>query len=273
MGFLARLFKGKTESKNLDVRKQPTPLKQPALNPWPTTSLDKTLELPGGFDRVLYVYDDAPFSNAQRGDVIKIEFFPGEARLCNKKTGSEVDTRADQATCLLHNGKPVGVIFDDKEDVKLAYNKGIRIFATATVGARLREHGNVRALTLHLPSGRRTTRQLIELHEVNSRIPSNAQRIQFNEWDEDDFRDISHKPRWIFENVTLSFLPVPKGSSAKPHIQASADGLKLFRLTARNSAYREVVTAISSNDSFIVLAERRQPREGLVGYQITLICW
>ena len=30
------------------------------LHPWPEKPLDKVLELPGGFDRTLYVYDDSP---------------------------------------------------------------------------------------------------------------------------------------------------------------------------------------------------------------------
>lgn len=107
MGFFARLFGTKRSSD-----RQPAQGVQrhgrSKLEPWPSKPLDKVLELPGETSFTLYVYDDSPFSNARNGEDIQVEFFPGEAHLVSKKSGSEVDTRESDAVCLLHNGKPVG---------------------------------------------------------------------------------------------------------------------------------------------------------------------
>lgn len=273
MGFLSKLL-GLQQAKPKPQKREPARKNGNFLKPWPAKPQTKILELPGGYDRTLYVYDDSPFSTAKRGDTIQVEFFPGEATLLSKKSGSAVDTHKDAAVCLLHKGRPVGVVFDYRNDVRLAYDKGIRLLATATVGRQLPDYGNIRALTLHLPTSRSTTRQLIENYEVNSKVPKSAQRIQFNEWDEQDFEQLTGRSSWAFENARLEFLPVPKGSSAKPHILASsAEGRKVFRLTARNSVYKDVASAIESSAEFLILAERRTAGDGRVGYNITLAHW
>lgn len=271
MGFFARLFGKKQTSEK--------PAKQSVrgnarLAPWPQKPLDKTLELPDESGFTLYVYDDSAFSSAKYGDDIQVEFFAGEAYLKSKKSGSEIDTRESDAVCLLHRGHPVGVIFFGKEHAKFAYTNGIRLLANATVGEELPEHGNIRGLTIHLPDSWTKTRRLIENYELNKRIPGTAQTILFNEWDEDDHEQLRDRAKWVFEDANLEYLPVPKGSSAKPHIIAtSTDGRKIFRLTARNSVYREVASAMESSSNYVILAERHESYEGLVGYRIQLAHW
>lgn len=273
MGFLARFFggnRGSNQQSNHSARHRGGT----QLEPWPLKALDKKLELPSESGTTLYVYDDSPFRNARHGDAIEVEFFPGEARLYSTKSGSEVDTREANAVCLLHKRQPVGVLFFGKDHARLAYAKGIRLLAKATVGDRLPEHGNIRALTIHLPASWSETRQLIDNYELNQRIPSHAERIEFNEWDQQDYEELCGKSTWVFEDVRLNFLPVPEGSSAKPHVLASsADGRKIFRLTARNGVYRDVAAAMQSSSNFLVFAERRNSNEGLVGYRMRLAHW
>ena len=262
MGFFSNLFKSGAKKTGH------------VLQPWSGTPAVNDLVLPGGFTRTLYVYDDSPFQSASEGDSIYVEFFPGEAVLRSKKSGATVDTRQENAVCYLHRGQPVGVTFSSNADLKLAHGKGIRLIAKAIVGKPLADHGGIRGLTLHLPEGYDTTRKMIQSYEFYQQVPQEAERISFNEWDEEDFAQLSDRERWAFKNVRLDYLPVPAGSSAKPHIQASSeDGTKIFRLTARNNAYRPIAAALESSENFAVLADRRIASNGISGYEITLMHW
>lgn len=262
MGLFSKLFKSGANSSGHE------------LLPWPGAPAVNDLVLPGGFTRTLYVYDDSPYQSATEGDTIYVEFFPGEAVLCSKASGATVDTRQENAVCYLHRGQPVGVTFSSNADLKLAHEKGIRLFAKASVGKPLAAHGGVRALTLHLPEGPNAARKMIQNYEFYQQVPQDAERISFNEWDEEDFAELADREHWAFKNVRLEYLPVPAGSSAKPHILASSEGgTKIFRLTARNSPYRPIAAALESSENFAVLADRRIAGNGMTGYEITLLHW
>ena len=195
--------------------------------------------------------------------------------MVSKKSGSKVDTRSeDDAVCLLYRGRPVGVIFFGKSHVKRAYKRGIQLQAKATVGKQLPSYGNIRELTLHLPYSQDRTRHLIDNYDLMRKIPGSAKWLRFNEWDEEDYEQIKGRNRWAFETARFEYSPVPKGSTAKPHILASsADGRKIFRLTARNPAYKNLAAALESSNHFIVFAHRRVSLSDDVGYSIELAHW
>lgn len=75
-----------------------------------------------------------------------------------------------------------------------------------------------------------------------------------------------------YHSAALAMLPVKKGSSAKPHVMLSIDGIDVLELSARSTRYREMVSHINDLISTCVVEKFESLRnDGTHYYKVILV--
>lgn len=293
MGFFSKLFK-RTSSRTPETIE---PTSQPykaggassskkrdrgqRVSTWPDFNRKSTLVWDSEDLCSIYVYYPSVLEHLKEGDEITLEILLGDTQLESTVTGGIVDTVETDAMCFLFEGKPIGVLFDARDFSKMAFDEGVELFVKAVIGEPSELYPEINQVLVRMPStflGRIHTieRASFEADARANGVSEDAELIEFNEWDEEDYAELIDQPLWEFNDVEFAYLPVPKGSKAKPHITlTSVDGIFICRITARNPIYRSLARAISEYSNFHVIAQRygRIDGDGKVGYHIYLWCW
>lgn len=294
MGFFSKLFglssQASTKTPEPAAPSQPavaaTRTKTKKIGPhkltfWPDFVEKDSLELPLGELLPIYVYDSSSLGWRAKGDKIKLEVLLGDAKLKSKANGAIVDTVESNAMCFLYKGKPIGVKFNSRFTAEAAYERGIKLFVQGEVGGKLRNYPGITEVFVNMP--RSWGDQIDAIKEAAFKadakakgIGEGAELIAYNEWDPEDYEELLSREEWEFEDVQLAYLPVPKGSKAKPHITlTSKQGILISRVTARNWGYHPLAEAMERHTNFYATAQRRGSvsGDGHMGYHIKLWCW
>lgn len=89
---------------------------------------------------------------------------------------------------------------------------------------------------------------------------------------DDDKWSLPDMPGRTYHSASLTMLPVKKGSSAKPHVMLSIDGIDVLELSARSTRYREMVSHIDDPISTCVVEKFESLRnDGTYYYKVILV--
>lgn len=293
MGFFSKLFKRTSSRKPETAHPTNQPHQTGTANSSKKRNRDQRVSTWPGFNRKatlvldsedlcgIYVYYPSVLEHLKEGDEVTLEVLLGDTQLESTVTGGIVETLETDAMCFLYEGKPVGVLFDARDTSKTAYDEGVELFVKAEIGAPSELYPEMNQVLVHMPFSMLDRLHAIETasFEADARangVSEDAELIEFNEWDAEDYAELIDQPLWEFNDVEFAYLPVPKGSKAKPHITLkSVDGIFISRITARNRIYRSLARAIDEYTNFYVIAQRygQIDGDGKVGYHIYLWCW
>lgn len=292
MGFFARLFGSSTDGrKQRDDVIKVVPRTQPlspsasagsravrnakakghSLTPWKDVPVAKSIVLPSERDANVYVYDSSSFNDRKFGEAIELTLFPGQASMKSTATEARWSTR-EGGVCLLYNERPIGFTRGiDLQQVRKAHNRGIRVKVSARIGTWMDGYDGIKDIQVFIPRDRGYLDKAITASVAG--IPESASRIDYNEWDKKDFEALKAKKKWDFPNAMLEFLPVTKGSTAKPVIEVrSKDGVVISRVTGRNGYYSALKEAADTADRIHVTAVFKSGSE-YQGYAISIWYW
>ncbi len=268
MGFFQRIFGG-GENK---VRKQD--VSPHSLTPWNDVRINRTVVIDGDSPRTVYVYDSGPLSNVNAGQIIEMDAFRGDAAMRSVHTGtfSSTDDRSD--TCLMYDGQAVGFVSLPLGEVRKAADTGLALKIRCRVEGMLAGYSGVKEVVAFLPQRVYASDIIDQDNALKAGVPANAESVEYHEYDEADYQDLLPRDEWEFMGARLQYLPVPEGSRAKPHVAVVSDeGMMISRVTARNSYYKDLVTAMDAATNFYVSARRWTRHDGQPAYRIVVRYW
>lgn len=273
MGLLSRLFGGRRDNDKTDEAERPV---EAAVNR-PSTVVElrdttsasphnhtrRSLVLDGDCERTVYTYDGAPLKGTRKGSVFYADIVTRRVRLTSTLNGAVWDTGRDGGTALSLNGKVFGATNTLDETFRKLVDRGYSIKVKVK---RLRMYDvGIPEVVMMIPDPNEIMAWADACEELGREIPFEERNSQecLNASDAYDERKrlewaVGHElPRGVegisinFDewtgtraidgastlNVSTSWIPTPKGSSAKPHILIKEGDISIIELSARNGSY------------------------------------
>lgn len=239
------------------------------INPWSMPTPTRQLLIESDNAKKAYIYDHRPLVGVRVGQEIIVEAFRGKTKLISTITGYENECGDGLDIALMYNGVIFGSARIDTEKVKLAAEHGYALMFRARADGLLPEYGNILNLNVYCP-------QKLILHglipDVDDRPLAEREYVfTYNLYKPEEFVPLATRDKWQLDRVTLEFLPVPKGSKAKPHIAVRMeDGTIISDVSANRPFYKSLVEFMKTYSSFKLTAERVCYDDENVRYKLML---
>lgn len=223
----------------------------------------KSLILEGDCERTVYTYDGAPLKGTRKGSVFYADVVTRRVKLTSTLNGAVWDTGQNGGVALALNGKVFGTtntldktfrkLVDRGYSIKVKVKRlGMYDVGTPEVVMMIPDPDEIMAwvdaceeLGREIPFDERNCQECLDASDayderkrlewaVGHELPRGVEGISlnFDEWTGpmaiDDASTL---------NVSTSWIPTPKGSSAKPHILIKEGDISIIELSARNGNY------------------------------------
>ena len=228
------------------------------LHPWALPSPTYEVVMVGDRERKVYTYDSRPLAAVKSGQSIVLEAFRGDAAMTSVHTGYYSDNFNSDDTLMMYNGQPIGFMSIPKDKVFTAAQLGYALKVNAVCRGMLEGYKGVKEIVALAPNR-------IYLYDWIPGAPDDRplrdrdEYFSFNEYDEEDFKNIAIKDEWVFQDARIEMIPTPKGSSAKPHIGIySSDGMQVSEVAAKNNYYNGLIDFMGKYKGFTVKATRQK---------------
>lgn len=226
MGFFSNLFGGNHQSKQETPKSSQTKSggEQRARSADPVA-------IKGDQERTVYVYHGAPLIKVPVGEEIWLEVIPRDVKMKSDLTGTVANSK--EGTPLAYNGRPVGFLSYVDTTISTLVRRGhpVTICATRT-GTYAPGFPSIVAL---MPS----FSEMRCYVDAKEKAKKEGKIIVYNVGDSGYKGSLLSQGK-VSTYVTVTLIPTPEGSSAKPRIALIDDnGNTLDEFGARNSRYKQ----------------------------------
>ena len=210
----------------------------------------------GDRERDIFSYDSGPLKGVRKGQVVTVELFRGEGSMTSTDTGYCHDMKEFNDCIVLYEGLPIGFIKFPVDKLKRAAELGYAIKINAKCYGMLEGYNGIKKMAALVP-------EYFYLHdwipgvEDDRPIWKRENYFKYNEYDEEDYANLTSRYEWEFKDARIQMIPTPPKSTAKPHIGVySSDGMLISEVAAKNGYYGKLIEYMESYSSFDVFATR-----------------
>lgn len=266
MGFFKReLNKAIKRSVNKAVRpkQKPAPKQQAPsaivqMRPWSCPQQAQIIELDGDYENRIYVYNTEPLKGVRKGQTITVDIYRGDATLYSKHSGNTASSNEYDDVVVMYNNEPIGFAAFSRDKTINAAQMGYQFRMKAKCYGMLKDYPGVKEMKLIAPKpfylvdwipGAQDDRPIWEKDEY----------IRISESEPEIIKNLALKDKWVFLDAKMKYMPVEKGSQAKPHIGIfSNDEMLIAELDARRSDYKRLSDYMTTYSEFTVKATRKK---------------
>lgn len=200
----------------------------------------KTVFLSGPEAKKVYVYYPRPLKHLRDGERFVLSLSSKPTRLVSPLTGEEWNTK-DNGYVLLYKRRVIGACDYLGEELKSIERTGIEIQIDAMKNGWYVER-KIPNITAFWPSHEEMKKWIRAQKLLRRALPFPAEIIKFNT----TFEKGDIVPNKQVSDITLKMMPVPKGSSAKPHIGFWSGSRFLFDVDAKSDAYKQLLPLVDN---------------------------
>lgn len=212
--------------------------------------------LTGPETKRIYVYYPNPIRRIKDGDRFTLDLSPKPVKLRSSFSGEEWDTE-DEGYAVLFKGKIIGAADYLSEGLKNIMRLGAVIQIEAMRNGWYEEGKIPNVVTFWPDHGE--MKSWIKAQELFGRpLPFEARLISFNI----SFENGDVIPKERLSEVVLSLMPVPEGSSAKPHIGFWSNGKLFFDVDAKSDAYKKLLPLVGNTVKMSIETRKSKIDEG-----------
>ena len=204
-------------------------------------------EMPeGDNDGPIYTFDARPLGKLRKGQKVRMVLVRGDVDMYDVYSDEWTDSRAYNNTncCLTYGGYAVGYLTGMRDYIQKIVDKHGYVSVVVRYDGQNPHHGIPEFWAL-LPD-----RQWF-MDELGIK-PTQTGRRNYRNEDPDAVTLRIYDDEWPHEvqsgehALTLSVLPTPSGSKAKPHIVVSLDGVRCSEVTARHGCYKALESLVGA---------------------------
>ena len=203
--------------------------------------IGKTYELPvGDYDGYVIVADARPVGKLRVGDTVRMVLVKGDHDLIEASNGAWIRSRQYENTncCLTYDGYGIGYMIGQKDLVSAFVGKYGKVAVMVRYdGINPRTKDPVFFALLPQPGWFRAELGIPEPQAFRDPLMTKA-TLSEQVW-EVNAQDGAYA-------IELRELPVPEGSSAKPHIEVLLGGVRCAEVSARHGAYKRLSPLIGA---------------------------
>ena len=245
------------EPRNVKNKTKEVPKKgEHNLIPWVLPMPQYEVIISGDKERDIFSYDSGPLKGIRKGQVVTVELFRGEGSMTSTDTGYFHDMQEYNDCIVLYEGLPIGFIKFPVDKLKRAAELGYAIKLNAKCYGMLEGYNGIKKMAALVP-------EYFYLHdwipgvEDDRPIWKRENYFKYNDYDEEDYANLTSRYEWEFEDAQIRMIPTPPKSTAKPHIGVySSDGTLISEVAAKNGYYSKLLQYMESYGSFDVFATR-----------------
>lgn len=258
---------------------------------------ERELTLEGNAERTVYTYDPKPLKGTRKGSVFYADVIFERTKLVSPSTGGEWDTDVDGGVALARNGKPFGMMNTLTRTFRELEGLGYSVKVKRTgmydkviplVVLQIPEPDEVffwrdvcHALGREVPFERRHDGECelaVECERQRRRLSRATQKdlppgVDGEVFFFEDSVWTGPRPGYGTAELSISttWMPTPKGSSAKPHISVMLSGEEILDLSARSVGRYRTMSEHVGQSPLVATVKRYKRDDGTFCWMVAVV--